>query len=260
MDNVELNYPIIFLSKDIYIRLSAAIIIACIDDGGAISSVEYADNELEPFYNIDPHQLIGMNLSGGLLSNVKTLKKAVLRSIGNKDLKVAFLDVDLNDVINTDNTWIEMDEFYRWCYDRQIVLNDLWSEYREKEYDILNPIRHKMYELRRRAETPDFDNKLEEVRKEFNETMFEDLLSKLAAYRSNGEQERPHKPTGKREGDTLLTIIAALAKDAKLDIKDAGKTALYIEGLTDGLGAHVSKRAIENHLKRIPNALEPRMK
>ena len=68
------------------------------------------------------------------------------------------------------------------------------------------------------------------------------------------------KPLGTRERDTLLTIIAALAKEAKLQIDQPGKTALYIEGLTNELGAPVSKRAIEDHLKKIPNALETRMK
>ena len=72
--------------------------------------------------------------------------------------------------------------------------------------------------------------------------------------------ETKEKPLATRERDTLLTIIAALAKAAKINIQDAGKAALYIEGLTAELGARVSKRAIEEHLKRIPNALETRMK
>ena len=68
------------------------------------------------------------------------------------------------------------------------------------------------------------------------------------------------KPLGTIERKTLLTIIAVLAKAAKLDVKSPGKTAQYIEGLTDEMGVHVSKRAIEDHLKNIPNALETRMK
>lgn len=68
------------------------------------------------------------------------------------------------------------------------------------------------------------------------------------------------KPLSTRERDTLLTIIAALAKLAKIDTSQPGKAALAIEGMTDELGAHVSKRAIEDHLKKIPDALEIRMK
>ena len=66
-----------------------------------------------------------------------------------------------------------------------------------------------------------------------------------------------------RERNTLLTIIAVLAKEAKISINDyskPGKAAGYIEGLTSHFGARVSKRAIEEHLKKIPDALAPRMK
>ena len=71
------------------------------------------------------------------------------------------------------------------------------------------------------------------------------------------------KPLENRERHTLLTIIAVLAKAAKVPLDDCsklGKAAGYIEGLTDEFGAHVSKRAIEEHLKKIPDALTTRMK
>lgn len=67
------------------------------------------------------------------------------------------------------------------------------------------------------------------------------------------------KPLLKRERDTLLTIIAAMAvQGLNLDIDHPGKAALFIEGLTAAFGAHVSKRAIENHLKHVPEALRIR--
>lgn len=69
-----------------------------------------------------------------------------------------------------------------------------------------------------------------------------------------------YKPLITRERDTLLTIIAVLANYGKIDIKEHGKSAGFISGLTDEMGAHVSKRTIEEHLKKIPNALETRMK
>ena len=68
------------------------------------------------------------------------------------------------------------------------------------------------------------------------------------------------KPLTTKERKTLLTIIAALAKYGKIDIKEYGKSAEFISGLTDEIGANVSKRAIEDHLKKIPDALEIRMK
>jgi hypothetical protein len=67
-------------------------------------------------------------------------------------------------------------------------------------------------------------------------------------------------PLKNRERDTLLTIIAALAKYGKISIDEYGKSAGFISGLTDEIGASVAKRTIEEHLKKIPNALEVRMK
>jgi hypothetical protein len=67
-------------------------------------------------------------------------------------------------------------------------------------------------------------------------------------------------PLDPRERNTLLIIIAALAKEAKINIDSPGKAAMFIEGLTDSMGAHASKRAIADHLKTIPDALATRMK
>ena len=58
------------------------------------------------------------------------------------------------------------------------------------------------------------------------------------------------KPLGERERTTLLTIIAALADFAKLDLRHPSKAAQSIESMTSHIGARISARAIENHLKR----------
>ena len=68
------------------------------------------------------------------------------------------------------------------------------------------------------------------------------------------------KPLRERERATLLTIIAALARAADIDISKASKAGAIIEAQTDKLGVRVSARAIEDHLKRIPDALERRGK
>ena len=90
------------------------------------------------------------------------------------------------------------------------------------------------------------------------------LLTEIANYEAkHGVEAKTDKEDSAlktRERDTLLTIIAALAKEAKINIEAFGKAALSIEDLTDRLGAHVSKRAIEEHLKKIPGAMETRMK
>ena len=66
------------------------------------------------------------------------------------------------------------------------------------------------------------------------------------------------KPLEERERATLLTIIGALASHANLDTSKPSKAAQIIEGLTQDVGARVAARTIENHLKRIREALERR--
>jgi hypothetical protein len=71
--------------------------------------------------------------------------------------------------------------------------------------------------------------------------------------------ERPEeKPIGKRERETLLVIIAALANMAEIDLKKPSKAAAAIESETALMGARVSERTVLNHLNRIPTALMDR--
>ena len=62
------------------------------------------------------------------------------------------------------------------------------------------------------------------------------------------------------ERETLLVIIAALAKEAKVDIAKTSKTGELIANMTQTLGASVGATTIETHLKKIPKALESRAK
>lgn len=77
-------------------------------------------------------------------------------------------------------------------------------------------------------------------------------------------QSRPVNPLDKPLRDverrTLLTIIAALAQDAKIDITHYEAAGAVIEKLTDEIGAHVDAGTIARHLKKIPDALEARAK
>jgi hypothetical protein len=64
------------------------------------------------------------------------------------------------------------------------------------------------------------------------------------------------RPVGQRERTTLLEIIAALAELNGIDVKKPSKAALEIGSATIQKGARISARAIEDHLRRIPDALE----
>lgn len=76
---------------------------------------------------------------------------------------------------------------------------------------------------------------------------------------SNGPSCENEKPLSTRERRTLLTIIAALCKKAKIDPKRRG-AAQDIMALTEELGAKVSDDTIKGYLDEIPDAVESRMK
>jgi hypothetical protein len=74
--------------------------------------------------------------------------------------------------------------------------------------------------------------------------------------RQSEPDPKAERPLKQRERDTLLVIIAALAELPKIDVKKPSKAAGAIESETVRMGARVAARTIEDHLKRIPDALE----
>jgi hypothetical protein len=72
--------------------------------------------------------------------------------------------------------------------------------------------------------------------------------------------QQTEKLLSTRERNTLLTIIAALCKDAGYDITKPAKTAGLIQSTAAKMGLSIGESTIEGHLKKIPDALEARMK
>ena len=68
------------------------------------------------------------------------------------------------------------------------------------------------------------------------------------------------KPLLTRERNTLLTIIAALCKDAGYDYTKHAKTAGLIQSTGEKMGVSIGETTIEGHLKKIPDALGSRAK
>ena len=68
------------------------------------------------------------------------------------------------------------------------------------------------------------------------------------------------KPLIEKERETLLIIIAALAREYKVNITKTSKAGDLIANLTQILGVPIGATTIERHLKQIPQALENRAK
>ena len=65
------------------------------------------------------------------------------------------------------------------------------------------------------------------------------------------------KPLGKRERDTLLTIIAALCTDCGIDHQERG-AAVVVQGAVQRIGATMDDGTISKWLKQIPDAVATR--
>jgi hypothetical protein len=82
-------------------------------------------------------------------------------------------------------------------------------------------------------------------------------LRKLESFISELDKAQ-EKPIERRERTTLLVMIAALAKLAKIDVAKPSSAATAIESQTALMGARIAARTIENHLKRVSEALDSR--
>ena len=84
-------------------------------------------------------------------------------------------------------------------------------------------------------------------------------IEELNEIQSNNYDISP-KPLSNIERDTLLIIIGALAAEANIDVKKTSKAGELIANMTQIAGAPIGATTIENHLKKIPQALQNRAK
>jgi hypothetical protein len=65
-------------------------------------------------------------------------------------------------------------------------------------------------------------------------------------------------PLATRERNSLLLIVAALAKEADIDLSEPYKAARVTVNIADQLGVKVSENTVASHFKRVPEALGSR--
>lgn len=86
-----------------------------------------------------------------------------------------------------------------------------------------------------------------------------DFVIKEGYYKPNDTELTERELTNK-ERETLLIIIAALAKEAKIDIAKISKAGDLIANMTQLIGAPIGATTIETHLKKINQAIANRTK
>jgi hypothetical protein len=155
---------------------------------------------------------------------------------------------------------VAIGDLRHWLFERGYVVGDVFDDKELLESQITEYLSDLIQDLRAKASQ---DRNIR-----FGNDPETDLLNALAEKARLQEQIRrleagkasqADRPSGTRQRRTLLTIIAALCGEAKIDYRSRG-AAQRIRELTESLGTPIDADTIRKHLQEIPDALEARMK
>lgn len=271
------------------IRLKVAAICAWLDyeeDGSYFDGEEIA-----PFFQIvektgrngrkyedqiDPHAFVFLQPTENLAIDVETMVNALIVSIDKGEIKPASLKIGLDGAIDPIETWIFTSDFFDWLEPRGFSPGDVCANYDDGEANITDHAYENACEMRKGLEVPYFYPEYRDIHegndsKELLQQKYEKVFLQIELLKQGfspqtveevlKHQESPDgRPLRTRERNTLLSIIATLCKEAKMDYSRPSKTAGLIRDMAARMGLDLGESTIEGHLKKIPDALETRMK
>lgn len=264
----ELTYPMeVLVPPDGMcglVRLETAIHAACIDAGGPFFGVKFEEDELQDYFDTHPHSYFEVIPRGGISIAFKKLKKAVGTSLKTGSLKLAVKKVDLEEKVCLLNSWVSSSEFEAWCESRSIELGESWFEIWKEEQTVAIKATDAGENYRRMLEgqSSSYDGMYDSSREnELEQKTMDDLYMQIVELRAKLATPQVIGDSLKTiERNTLLTIIAVLCKEAKLDYTKHAKSAGLIMNMAATLDISIGETTIEGYLKKIPNALATRMK
>jgi len=199
-------------------------------------------------------------------------ESALIESIERNEIKAEWLRRNIeNGSIDPENTLLHTEQFQKFLdifglHDVGIESDMPVRELIDSEGSLFSHIIDYIVALRAPDESIDNDW-LEEEKAKYGEQpeLLESLLMENfrlreeAASRSKVDQQE-EKPIATRERNTLLAIIAALAKEAGVDLSRPAKAGELIAKLTEQIGARVDHYTVEQKIKQIQDAIESRSK
>lgn len=252
--------------RKLNIQEAAELVVCDMWNDGEIELIE-SDENIEGSAS-DPE--IRAALSGKTSTFVTLLSNAI--ELGR--LKPEKLTRDFDERIVPELTFIDGSALSDWLLERGRDPGDVFWEWDETENKILQRVCEEIVRLRSGDTTP-FTSYLNGVRnqklyaeKSKDEQLTTALksatleISCLRARLSEVELAQRLKidePAPPRVRRTLLTLIAALCSDSKIDIETRG-AAQRIKKMTEQIGAPVNDETIRKILMDIPDALETRMR
>lgn len=209
-----------------------------------------------------PHELACATPSPFLEKIKRSVTALLISSIEKRDLVPALLRRSLEGSINADETWISTAKLSAWCDEREIMLPSAFDEYLAGEQQIAWAGHEAFSNARYKAEHATQHRKISESGHKggWKERYLELIEQTNEKRHMRANQHSSHQGITTRERNVLLTIIAVLCQEQKIDYKKNAKAAHLIADMANRAGLKVSESAIEGHLKRIPDAFETRAK
>lgn len=286
------------IKNDGIIRLKVAAICTCLDT--LIYNSDEDEEEIAPFLAIvekkyfnfhsrlehvsqsavEPHAYLYLAPTGSLAELVERVLTGLRHAITSRELEPVAIKIDLaSGTINAEETWIRTKDFYRWCRTRDLEVDDICARYDDAEQNICSRVDDWIYEERRAFEAPYFDATYVDRQRalpgvaSFHEKYYESLereniLLKMGMdpslgdpfAQTTGDVGPIDKPLRATERNALLSIIAVLCADSGFDTERAAKTAAIIKNRADFAGIDLGETTVENHLKKIPDAITRRLR
>lgn len=209
-----------------------------------------------------------------LNKKIEFYEQTITESIEKGEIKTVFelRDLETGKLIPA-QTLISYAEFYKFLslydideivgFDEDYPIRQRWEFEADLEYEITEIIARKKSLYFSKWERVLYEKTMQTVKNEpenLESIIKENVDLKIKLALGEGRIVNESKPLINRERETLLIIIAALAKDSGIDITRKSKAAESIALLTQSIGVAVGATTIENHLKRIEDALENRAK
>jgi hypothetical protein len=222
---------------------------------------------------IAPHAFLYLHPTGTLAEFYEMVIAALCQSISSGELTPVELRVDIRTgLIDAENTWVQTGDFADWCVTRSLEVDDFSARYQDDEEEIRIHLDAITYDKRRELEAPYFDAdysfQLEKAKRRalgeqnvYDDEILENLIRQVSSEDTFPNGLDPHEqPLRTTERNSLLSIIAVLCDEQGLNTDRAAKTAAVIKHRADLAGIYLGETTVENHLKKIPDAITRRLR
>ncbi len=236
-------------------------------------SGEITDIEEPPDFDGDTSD---PRLLASLAEQRDTFKARLLASIEAGHLGADVVSRDYDDRLKPDETYIACYALDKWLEARGYESGDIFTEWYDMRGDMVGNMqeeasfcrtatrqelkKHSLSKLAGRCGVELDDMDRVDMSVAYDSAILEvQKLRKALSSHSADKQMVADRPLTTRQRRTLLTVIAALCKEAGIDYQERG-TAKRISIAVSELGAAVGEDTIRGYLSAIPDAVESRSK